>query len=166
MKHEITHDYILSILDYNKDTGSVVWLKGKRKGKEAGSYDSEGYKQIKINGNCYRLARLLWFYVTGNWPISEIDHINRIKDDNKFINLRQADRQTNGRNRGNFINNTSGYTNINQVTRNNKNQYWRVSIKVDTNKHIRKYFPFTNAGLQSAVEWRNTKRNEYFGENK
>ena len=161
----LTHEYVLNRLDYNPITGITIWKDGRRQGKEAGSYDSEGYKQIKINGFCYRLPIILWFYMTGSWPDADIDHINRIRDDNKWDNLRLSTKQDNVRNRGEFSNNTSGHTNIDKQTRNNgNNDYWRVSIKVDFDKVIRKYFPYNSGGLEDAIIWRDSQIIKYFNE--
>ncbi|MFW4291481.1 HNH endonuclease [Salmonella enterica subsp. enterica serovar Paratyphi C] len=46
-----------------------------------------GYIRIYINKKWYLAHRLAWLYVTGKWPINVIDHINRNKADNRFINL-------------------------------------------------------------------------------
>ena len=37
-----------------------------------------------------RLIGVAWFYVYGRWPRDEIDHINRIRSDNRIVNLREA----------------------------------------------------------------------------
>lgn len=42
--------------------------------------------------------RLAWLYVHGRWPIADIDHINGIRDDNRFTNLREASRAENNQN--------------------------------------------------------------------
>ena len=58
-----------------------------------------GYRKITIDGKVYSAARLAWFYKTGRWPDPEIDHINRIRDDNRWENLREATRADNLANR-------------------------------------------------------------------
>ena len=42
--------------------------------------------------------RLAWLYTHGVWPILELDHINRTRDDNRISNLRLANRYINTRN--------------------------------------------------------------------
>ena len=43
--------------------------------------------------------RLAWFYVYGEWPKQCIDHINRIKTDNRIANLRDVSHKENMANR-------------------------------------------------------------------
>jgi hypothetical protein len=62
--------------------------------KLAGFRKANGYIAIGIRGKEYFAHRLAWFYVRGVWPI-EIDHINRIRNDNRIINLRLCTRSQN-----------------------------------------------------------------------
>lgn len=43
--------------------------------------------------------RLAFLYMTGAWPADQVDHINMVRDDNRWANLRQADQSLNQRNR-------------------------------------------------------------------
>jgi hypothetical protein len=43
-----------------------------------------------IDGKLYGAARLAWLYVHGEWPKNQIDHINRLRDDNRLVNLRDV----------------------------------------------------------------------------
>ena len=42
--------------------------------------------------------RLAWLYVTGDWPVGVIDHINGDRTDNRFENLRDVTQKTNSEN--------------------------------------------------------------------
>ena len=53
-------------------------------------------------------------------PENEIDHINRIKDDNRWCNLREVSRQCNVRNCSIGKNNKSGITGVGWVKKCNK----------------------------------------------
>ena len=101
---KLTHKYLLSILDYKKNTGIFVWKVGRRKGQVAGCYASQGrkYFQITIDGKKYYNQILAWFYVTGKMPKHEIDHKNRNSKDNRFVNLREADDIEQARNHGKY----------------------------------------------------------------
>lgn len=88
------------ILAYNPETGGFTWIdpRGRRMraGSVAGTVDkANGYRRIAIDGTRYAAHRLAWLYVTGSWPADLIDHQNRCRDDNRFINLRPADNSTN-----------------------------------------------------------------------
>jgi hypothetical protein len=41
----------------------------------------------------------VWALSTGEWPLTEIDHINGLKDDNRICNLRLATKEQNQQNR-------------------------------------------------------------------
>ena len=96
------HSYLTSILTYSPETGEFQWAAPRPKvkvGQKAGYLKkNKGYIYIEIDGKSYSAHRLAWFYVTGNMPIDQIDHINRNKSDNRFENLREA---THGQNRAN-----------------------------------------------------------------
>jgi hypothetical protein len=64
-----------------------------------------------IDGVAYVAARVIWKLVYGYDPI-EVDHINRIKTDNRLCNLREVDRSANCLNRGLLRNNKSGVSGV------------------------------------------------------
>lgn len=58
-----------------------------------GSYDKDGYLIIKIKGRQIKAHRLAWLLCYGEFSKSEIDHINRIRTDNRIENLRESNRE-------------------------------------------------------------------------
>jgi hypothetical protein len=58
-----------------------------------------------IRWKSYRSARLAYFYMTGRWP-ETVDHINGVRDDDRYTNLRCATAQENGFNRRTIANRT------------------------------------------------------------
>lgn len=50
--------------------------------------------------------------MTGEWPKKHIDHINGIKADNRFCNLREADDSLNQANRKPAQKNSTGYKGV------------------------------------------------------
>lgn len=68
-------------------------------GQAAGSLNVLGYVHIKIYGREYKRGRLAWLYIHGEWPHPCIDHINRIRNDDRLLNLRVATLSENCQNR-------------------------------------------------------------------
>lgn len=94
-KKPITSERLREILDYDPETGVLTWkirLSHRAKvGCQAGSVSrADGYRHLKIEGGRYVAHRLVWLYMTGKWPTDQIDHINRQRADNRWINLREA----------------------------------------------------------------------------
>lgn len=130
------------LLHYDPDTGFFTWLPRQDKsfntrfsGKMAGYLRWDGYRIIKIRGYGnsdnemqYSASRLAWLYQTGSWPSYkyEIDHINKVPSDDRFLNLRIANRSENASNRGLQSNNTSGIKGVYQ-----KNDKWYARIYKD-----------------------------------
>lgn len=128
----LTLERLMSVLSYDKDTGIFTWVEpiGRRSvvGKTAGSDNGQGYLVISIDKKRYRAHRLAWFYVYGYMPENQLDHINRIKDDNRIDNLREIGQTCSNRNRGIGVNNNSGIKGVGYLKDSRK---WRVVIKID-----------------------------------
>jgi hypothetical protein len=127
----ITQSELKELLDYDPRTGIFIW-KGKKgsracKGKTAGATDAYGYIVIRINNVLYKAHRLAWFYSHGEWPETNLDHINRIKNDNRIKNLRVASQSLNMHNAKRLATN-SGFVGVSWDSRRNK---WVSRIKVD-----------------------------------
>lgn len=84
---------------YDPDTGLFIRLKSTHKnapaGVVAGGRSAGGYIMIAILGRRYYGHRLAWLYMTGQWPAAQIDHINCVRSDNRWSNLRAATHQQN-----------------------------------------------------------------------
>jgi hypothetical protein len=132
MKNELTQERLKELLHYDPETGLFTRLKmaqgsPRKIGDVAGNL-SQGYIRIGVDGVSYRAHRLVWLYMYGYWPTKSIDHINRIKDDNRFVNLREASRSQNAQNVGLKKTNTSGYKGISWETRRKK---WVVQLRLN-----------------------------------
>jgi hypothetical protein len=118
---DLTADYVRSSLDYDPETGVFLWRWRDDKpkyvnmwlaGTVAGSLNNTGYATIRINYRAYLAHRLAWLYVHGFWPVDEIDHINRVRTDNRIANLREAYHQENRCNAGLRKDNSTGVTGV------------------------------------------------------
>ena len=95
-------DYLKSILSYNQEDGHFTWSKPRPKiqvGQRAGCLSKKGRIEIEVNGRCYQASRLAYAFMTGEWPTEQIDHINCIRHDNRWCNLRHATQSQNQANR-------------------------------------------------------------------
>lgn len=92
MEEKLSHDHLLSVLDYNPETGVFVW-KGSRRlghnGKVAGTVGGGAYKYAVIGllGRNYSISRLAWFYVHGAWPENHVRFLNGDASDTRIANL-------------------------------------------------------------------------------
>ena len=65
----------------------------------AGAENGYGYRIVNLKG-CRMLShRIIRAMMTGEWPPDEIDHRNRVTHDDRWCNLRDADRSLNNHNR-------------------------------------------------------------------
>ena len=94
----LTDQKLREMLSYDMTTGVFIWRQNVRRakaGQEAGVKRPDGYLIITFNQRSYRAHRLAWFYVYGEWPRGELDHINCDPSDNRISNLRVATRAQN-----------------------------------------------------------------------
>jgi hypothetical protein len=132
---------MITKLNYDPNTGAFTWAikpcKNVRVGAVAGVLNKDGYRRIQIDGKRHLAHRLAWWFVHGNWPADQIDHINGIKDDNRIINLREATSAENQQNLGKSKRNTSGYTG---VTWHKHAEKYQAQITVNGKKIYLGYF--------------------------
>lgn len=151
----INQEQLKEIINYNPITGDFVWLKVNsnrvKVGDIAGYKAPDGYKQIRINNTLYKSHRLAFLYVEGEFPVNIIDHINHDPSDNRWVNLRHADRFINQRNMKLSKRNTSG---ISGVSWDSKVKKWRVRFYRDKKEVFLGYFSDKN----KAIEVRNEAR--------
>lgn len=77
--------------------------------KVFGTPIKDGYLSVSVLGRLYMYHRVIWLFHYGQFPVNQIDHINRIKNDNRIENLRDLHPFENAQNfYGVRKNNTSG----------------------------------------------------------
>lgn len=114
--------FILAIMKgiiYEPYTGKIFGIRGKEITKK----DKGGYIifTITINNKTYDIkAHQFAYYWVYQRCVKEIDHINRIRNDNRIVNLRSSTRQTNS-----FNTDAKGYY------YNKAAKKWYAQIKLD-----------------------------------
>lgn len=93
---------------YNGNTGEVWRYMPRQKGytgltdiwiKVSLKPTHHGYPCIGFNGKSVPIHRVIWWIVRGKWP-RMIDHKNRNKTDNRWVNIRLSNHKINNSNRG------------------------------------------------------------------
>lgn len=95
--------HLLETFSYEPETGSLIWrarppekFKAKRaasafktrcEGKPAGDIRPDGYARVIVCGHRYLAHRIIYKMMTGEEP-KIIDHINGVRSDNRWRNLR------------------------------------------------------------------------------
>ena len=77
---------------YNPETGKIYGMFGK----EIKRLSDDGYINLDNNLRGHHFA---WYWVYGNVDFEQLDHINRIKNDNRISNLRDVTHAENQLNR-------------------------------------------------------------------
>lgn len=99
----LTHIRLLELLSYDPYSGLFKWRIHRKNstpvGSISGSPTCKGYVGITVDGKQLVAHRLAWFYINGEWPSGQIDHINGIKADNRISNLRVVTNSVNQQNK-------------------------------------------------------------------
>lgn len=95
----ITQERLKQLLHYDPDTGVFTRIVSRRGSRAiVGSTRSDGYLSVCIDGKSYLGHRLAWLWMTGQQPQDQVDHVNGIKSDNRWRNLRAATNKQNSEN--------------------------------------------------------------------
>ena len=90
----------------------------------------KGYLNLRIGKKNYAVSRVIYYMLTGEQPIT-VDHINRIRSDNRIENLRGATYKEQAYNRKIACTNTSGYKGVYE-----RNGRFRAQIRDNDGKKI------------------------------
>lgn len=126
----LTQERVKELFDYDPATGDLTW-KVQRRGRFAKPGAKAGcvarYVTVSVDCKSYPAHRVIWLWVYGEMPV-EIDHINRVKTDNRLTNLRTCDRSQNTGNVQLMSTNTTGYRGIWFAKHCGR---WRAAIKIN-----------------------------------
>ena len=121
----MNQEVVKALFDYRD--GGLYWRRDRgsnaRAGNRAGRLLPTGYRSIHVSGRRHQEHRLIYLWHHGVLP-AQVDHINRIKSDNRIENLRAADHSRNQMNtasRGN----QSGFRGVKFVPKTGK---WAARI--------------------------------------
>jgi len=89
---------------------------------------AEGYIVICIDKKPYLAHRLAFLFMNGELPHEHVDHINHIRDDNRWVNLREATWKINQKNMTMRLDNKSGHCGVSLHKPTNR---WRAHIMCD-----------------------------------
>lgn len=127
----LTADQARAVLDYDPSTGVLTWKAPTSNRVKVGSIvtcrDTHGYIIVRLNRRLYRAHRLIFLYMTGQFPENDADHVNGDRSDNSWVNLRQATRQENLRNKRPALNTVSGAKGVDRLS----DSKWRARICID-----------------------------------
>jgi hypothetical protein len=111
-----TKEHLKRYVSYSPDSGLFYWTNAisnhVKNGDIAGSITKSGYVIINIRYKRYYAHILAHIYMTGTLPKKFIDHKNRIRSDNRWSNLREADRHQNQANLVSGVKKTSKFKGV------------------------------------------------------
>ncbi len=91
---EYTYEQIAARVRYDPASGRCYRVKktchGEAGSEIVGTINSVGYRVLNLFNRPMLVHRIAYMLQTGSWPEIEIDHINRVKTDNRWQNLRAA----------------------------------------------------------------------------
>jgi len=130
---DLTQKKLKENLIYDPEIGIWIWknpsnIKMKNGGGVAGNIDKAGYRSICINGKPFRSGRLVFLYMLGYFPKYDVDHKNRIRDDDRWENLREITNRCNAMNTGVRKKSISG---IKGVQWDKRQKSWRITITIN-----------------------------------
>lgn len=129
-----TAERVRQLFNYDPVTGILSWKEGlshRSAGKiVGGGLLKDGYHRVSVDDSSWSQHRIIWLYVHGFWPPSEIDHVNGIRTDNRIVNLRMANRSQNASNARKPKTNTSGYKGVGLHKHHGKYR-WRAAISIN-----------------------------------
>lgn len=134
---ELTRTELLRLFHYDPATGAMTYRfagrnikAGAALGAKKTDKDGKTYYQCRIAKRHYFVHRVIWFYMTGEWPV-RIDHADGNGTNNAWANLSSVTTAQNARNIRKKSTNKSGHTGVRWCP---KAKRWTATI-VHNRKH-------------------------------
>lgn len=145
-----SQEALRQLLDYDPETGSLAWRhravqwfepsptrtaehiqalwNARYANAEAlTTLTRDGYRHGHVLEGLHRAHRVIWKWMTGEEP-EQVDHINGVRSDNRWLNLRNVTWAENAKNHKRRSDNTSGSTGIYWYRHARKQGKWLAKI--------------------------------------
>lgn len=128
--YKLTHDTLLTVLDFNPVTGIFVWKVARSNRVKIGSragvlHQASGGRYISIDNEKLMAHRLAFFFVNKRWPNTDVRPNDGDYDNCAIANLTEVSRvELAHTRRGQVKNNTSGFAGVSPTSRGK----WQASI--------------------------------------
>lgn len=165
-RSSLTHSEVITVLAYFKSSGEFYWrnhphVHAALRGKRAGRARLDGYRDISVQRVRILEHRLAFFYVNGRWPAEQIDHINGLRSDNRWRNLREATKSQN-------MQNTAGHRTRKSSSRvgvefcaNFVGKPWHAHIRVNLKRVTVGYFSSEAEAIAARISAEKTHYGEF-----
>lgn len=164
-------EFLKDVLDYNPETGILVWCKrnprdgldpgyidrwnARYAGLTAGYINEQGYHCVTVQRIKCRACRLIFVYMTGKQPDGEVDHINGNPSDDRWINLHDTTGLGNKKNLKTSKRNKSGRKGVFNLS----NGMFMTHIYANGHANTKRFATFAEAVAQ-----REAWEQQFFGE--
>ncbi len=158
----LTQEELRKYLSYDESTGLFIRLvasQGVKVGDVAGAIVGRGYIRIQLNFERYYAHRLAWFYMYGEFPVGEVDHIDGDRKNNRISNLRVCLKNENLRNAKIRIDNKSGFRG---VSWNKRKGRWSAQAAVDKKQYYLGYFTTPEAASAAYQAFAKKHHGEFY----
>jgi HNH endonuclease len=154
-------DYLRNVFVYDPVTGWLFWRYDRTKvkaGDRAGwTHKTVKYRYVYLDGKTVKEHKIIWCMQTGSWPTVDVDHHNGVKDQNWWLNLREA---TRGQNNANAQLRSDSQTGSKGVSWFADRQKYRSRVTAGGKSYYLGYF----SRKEDAVAAYQKKAEELFGE--
>lgn len=122
---------------HTKEHNCAAW-NARHAGRQAlTSASSNGYRHGAMCGKTLTAHRVAYAIMTGEWPPEQIDHINGVRDDNRWANLRAVNSAENKRNMQRSSRSSSGVTGVYWDKR---RSVWHAHVTLNRRRRFLGYF--------------------------